>query len=68
MNEQKRPVPSPVSLTAETRPDQPPVSPELIELYEGFEKALLVPLWTEIGELMPQSPRSRAQPHREHAR
>ncbi|MER7209253.1 cupin domain-containing protein [Streptosporangium sp. NPDC000239] len=55
---------SPVSVTAEDRPDQPPVSPELEDLYRGFEKALLVPLWTEIGDLMPRHPRSKARPHR----
>ncbi|MER6961068.1 cupin domain-containing protein [Streptomyces sp. NPDC000618] len=55
---------SPLSLTAEDRPDQPPVTPELVELYRGFEKALLVPLWTRIGDLMPEHPRSKAQPHR----
>jgi gentisate 1,2-dioxygenase len=57
-------IPSPVRLRAEDRPGQPPVTPELAELYEGFEKALLVPLWTEIGDLMPPSPQTRAQPHR----
>ena len=55
---------SPVQLRAEDRPDQPPVTPGLVELYEGFEKALLIPLWTEIGDLMPLSPRTKAQPHR----
>jgi gentisate 1,2-dioxygenase len=55
---------SPVQLRAEDRPDQPPVTPGLVELYQGFEKALLVPLWTEIGDLMPPSPKTRAQPHR----
>ncbi|MEW2399382.1 cupin domain-containing protein [Streptomyces sp. NPDC046862] len=55
---------SPVSLTAEDGPDQPPVTPELEELYRGFEKALLVPLWTRIGDLMPEHPKSRALPHR----
>lgn len=54
---------SPVHLRAEEGPGRPPVTPALRELYAGFEKALLVPLWTEIGELMPPSPRSRAQPH-----
>jgi gentisate 1,2-dioxygenase len=43
--------------------DQPLVTPELAGLYEGFEKALLVPLWTEIGDLMPLSPKARARPH-----
>lgn len=56
-------VPSPVHLRAAARPDQPPVTPELVELYEGFEKALLVPLWTEIGDLMPLSPKTKAQPY-----
>jgi gentisate 1,2-dioxygenase len=44
---------SPVQLKAEDRPDQPQVTPELVEFYEGLERALLVPLWTEIGGLMP---------------
>ena len=34
-------------------------TPELEELYRGFEKELLVPLWTEIGDLMPAHPRSQ---------
>ncbi|MFF8772473.1 cupin domain-containing protein [Kitasatospora sp. NPDC015120] len=55
---------SPVALTAGDRPGGPPVTPELQDLYRGFEEALLVPLWTEIGELMPRHPRSRARPHR----
>lgn len=55
---------SPVTLVAENRPDQPPVTPELEDLYRGFEQALLVPLWTRIGDLMPAHPRSKAQPHR----
>jgi gentisate 1,2-dioxygenase len=44
--------------------DQPPVTPALEELYQGFEQELLVPLWTEIGDLMPPNPHSRALPHR----
>lgn len=40
------------------------MTPGLVELYQGFEKALLVPLWTEIGDLMPLSPKTKAQPHR----
>ncbi|WP_435869136.1 cupin domain-containing protein [Actinomadura coerulea] len=44
-------------------PDQPDVTPALEELYRGFEQELLVPLWTEIGDLMPTHPRSRAVPH-----
>lgn len=45
-------------------PDQPAPSDELAQLYRGFERESLVPLWTEIGDLMPPHPRSKAQPHR----
>ena len=55
--------PTPVMLTAVDGPGQPPVTPELEDLYRGFEKELLVPLWTEIGDLMPHQPTSKAQPH-----
>jgi gentisate 1,2-dioxygenase len=44
-------------------PGQPDPSPELGALYRGFEEELLVPLWTEIGDLMPPHPRSKASPH-----
>ena len=54
---------SPVSLSAVDAPDQPTPSAELEELYRGFEKELLVPLWTEIGDLMPLHPTSKASPH-----
>ena len=54
---------SPVKLQAVAAEDQPPVTPALERLYRGFEHELLVPLWTEIGELMPLQPRSRAVPH-----
>jgi gentisate 1,2-dioxygenase len=54
---------SPVQLRAESRPGQPEVTPQLVDLYQGFEKALLVPLWTQVGELMPLSPQTKAQPH-----
>ncbi len=33
-------------------------------MYRDFETELLIPLWTEIGDLMPSSPRSNAIPHR----
>ncbi|MGZ4572300.1 MAG: cupin domain-containing protein [Blastococcus sp.] len=56
--------PSPVTLTATDGPGQPPRTPDLEDLYRGFEKELLVPLWTEIGDLMPTAPRSAALPHR----
>lgn len=52
-----------VRLRAVDAPDQPTVSPELEDLYRGFERELLIPLWTEIGDLMPAHPRSRALPH-----
>ncbi|UUW90372.1 cupin domain-containing protein [Pimelobacter simplex] len=55
---------SPLHIAAVESPDQPVVSPALVELYRGFESELLVPLWTEIGDLMPAHPRSRAVPHR----
>ncbi|MFL6131915.1 MAG: cupin domain-containing protein [Nocardioidaceae bacterium] len=54
---------SPVQLHAIDGPGQPTPSAELEELYRGFEKELLVPLWTEIGDLMPAHPQSKAQPH-----
>ncbi|EHR59832.1 cupin domain-containing protein [Saccharomonospora cyanea] len=54
---------SPVRLRAVDAPGQPDVTPELEALYRGFERELLVPLWTEIGDLMPAHPRSSAVPH-----
>ena len=54
---------SPVRLHAVDAPGLPDVTPALEELYRGFESELLVPLWTEIGDLMPAHPRSRAVPH-----
>lgn len=35
----------------------------LAALYRDFEAAQMVPLWTEIGELMPAAPAPAAQPH-----
>ena len=55
--------PSPVRLEAKRGPGQPEPSPELEQLYRGFERELLVPLWTEIGDLMPLAPQSKAAPH-----
>lgn len=43
--------------------DQPEVSEDLAALYQGFENEHLIPLWTQIGDLMPQHPRSKAIPH-----
>lgn len=54
---------SPVQIVAEDSPDQPTPTAELRELYRGFEKELLVPLWTEIGDLMPPHPQSKASPY-----
>ncbi|MFE5393397.1 cupin domain-containing protein [Streptomyces sp. NPDC056568] len=53
----------PVRLQAVSAEGQPEVTPALEQLYRGFEQELLVPLWTEIGDLMPAHPRSRAVPH-----
>lgn len=54
---------SPVQIVAEDSPDQPTPTAELQQLYRGFEKELLVPLWTEIGDLMPPHPQSKASPY-----
>jgi gentisate 1,2-dioxygenase len=56
-------IPSPVRLKAVAARGQPDPSPELEALYRGFEQELLVPLWTEIGDLMPRQPKSKAVPH-----
>ena len=55
--------PSPVHLKAVAGPGQPEPTPALEQLYRGFERELLVPLWTEIGDLMPLHPKSKAAPH-----
>ncbi len=54
---------SPVRLTAVADENQPPVTPDLEALYRGFEQELLVPLWTQIDDLMPIHPHSRATAH-----
>ncbi|MCE0764178.1 cupin domain-containing protein [Pseudonocardia kujensis] len=54
---------SPVSPSASAGPGQPEPSAELDALYRGFSDELLVPLWTEIGELMPRTPSPAARPH-----
>ena len=56
-------IPSPVRLKAVAGPGQPDPTPELEQLYRGFERELLVPLWTEIGDLMPMHPQSKAAAH-----
>lgn len=55
--------PSPVRLHAVAGRGQPDPTPALEQLYRGFEQELLVPLWTEIGDLMPHQPQSKAVPH-----
>ncbi|RKN06264.1 cupin domain-containing protein [Streptomyces radicis] len=55
---------SPVTLRALDAPGQPTPSADLDALYRGFERELLVPLWTEIGDLMPTTPTPRATAHR----
>ncbi len=52
-----------VRIEAGDGPGQPERTSELDALYRSFEQELLVPLWTEIGDLMPTSPRSEALPH-----
>jgi gentisate 1,2-dioxygenase len=54
---------TPVRVVATDGPGQPTRTPELEQLYRDFESELLIPLWTEIGDLMPASPRSDALPH-----
>lgn len=42
---------------------QPEDSAELRALYRGFEEEHLIPLWTQLGDLMPIYPRPRAVAH-----
>jgi len=42
---------------------QPDDTPELRALYKGFEAESLIPLWTQLGDLMPIHPKSKAVPH-----
>ncbi|UYN99385.1 MAG: cupin domain-containing protein [Devosia sp.] len=42
---------------------QPEETPELKALYKGFEAESLMPLWTQLGDLMPVHPKPRAQAH-----
>ncbi|MFI6906145.1 cupin domain-containing protein [Nonomuraea sp. NPDC050394] len=57
------PIESPVRIEATDAPGQPARSAELDALYRGFEDELLVPLWTEIGDLMPAQPAPAARAH-----
>jgi gentisate 1,2-dioxygenase len=38
-------------------------SPELTQLYRDFESESLIPLWTQIDDLMPMHPAPKAVPH-----
>lgn len=42
---------------------QPEDTPELRALYQGFEDNHLIPLWTQVGDLMPMHPKPKAVPH-----
>ncbi len=42
---------------------QPEDSPELRTLYQGFADQSLIPLWTQLGDLMPMHPAPKAVPH-----
>ncbi|WCR11537.1 cupin domain-containing protein [Paracoccus stylophorae] len=42
---------------------QPEDTPELRRLYQGFKDNHLNPLWTQLGDLMPQQPRPKAVAH-----
>ncbi len=42
---------------------QPEDTPELRALYDGFDKEHLIPLWTQVGDLMPVTPKPKAIPH-----
>ncbi len=41
---------------------QPEDTPELRELYRGFEEQHLIPLWTQLDDLMPVTPAPKAVP------
>jgi gentisate 1,2-dioxygenase len=53
----------PLTVTATDAEGQPERTPALEDLYRGFEAERLVPLWTEIGDLMPPTPGSACLPH-----
>jgi gentisate 1,2-dioxygenase len=42
---------------------QPEDTPALRALYKGFEENHLLPLWTQLGDLMPTHPKPRAVPY-----
>jgi gentisate 1,2-dioxygenase len=44
--------------------DEHQLSDAEVAMYEAFRRSDLIPLWTEIGDLMPPTPQPRAVPHR----
>jgi gentisate 1,2-dioxygenase len=42
---------------------QPDDTPDLRELYRGFAEQSLIPLWTQLGDLMPIHPKPKAVAH-----
>ena len=53
-------------LVAGTQPPPPPTPEEerqIAALYDDFEAENLIPLWTQIGELMPMTPQPQILPH-----
>nr|2PHD_A Chain A, Gentisate 1,2-dioxygenase [Pseudaminobacter salicylatoxidans]2PHD_B Chain B, Gentisate 1,2-dioxygenase [Pseudaminobacter salicylatoxidans]2PHD_C Chain C, Gentisate 1,2-dioxygenase [Pseudaminobacter salicylatoxidans]2PHD_D Chain D, Gentisate 1,2-dioxygenase [Pseudaminobacter salicylatoxidans]3NJZ_A Chain A, Gentisate 1,2-dioxygenase [Pseudaminobacter salicylatoxidans]3NKT_A Chain A, Gentisate 1,2-Dioxygenase [Pseudaminobacter salicylatoxidans]3NL1_A Chain A, Gentisate 1,2-Dioxygena len=46
-----------------TQAMQPKDTPELRALYKSFEEESIIPLWTQLGDLMPIHPKSKAVPH-----
>ncbi|MDD9739845.1 MULTISPECIES: cupin domain-containing protein [Marinovum] len=42
---------------------QPDDTPELRALYKGFDDKHMMPLWTQLGDLMPVHPKPKAVPH-----
>lgn len=53
----------PVQFPSPPSGGQPEPSEALDELYRGFDKQSLIPLWTQIEGLMPRHPMAKAQPH-----
>jgi gentisate 1,2-dioxygenase len=53
----------PIRVVATDGPGQPERTPALEALYRDFESELLIPLWTEISNLMPKAPDSPAVAH-----
>ncbi|MEJ6395447.1 cupin domain-containing protein [Gymnodinialimonas sp. 2305UL16-5] len=50
-------------MTDDAHNSQPDDSPELRQLYQGFADQSLIPLWTQLGDLMPEHPKPKAIPY-----